>query len=79
MDTVRVLVGDKQYVTLYTMDKINGLISTGTVLPIASSAYRGTLFALQSSSGAADILYVCLKQADDSYAWKDLLTFRFAP
>lgn len=79
MDEVRVLIGEKRYVTLYTMEKIDSLISSGTVLPTPSVSYRGSSFTLEGASGVADIVYVCVKDATDTYVWKDTLTFRFAP
>lgn len=112
MDEIRVLIGDKRYVTLYTIEKIDALISnvealpgpqgpqgaqgiqgiqgakgdtgdsgysTGSTLPTPSSTYRGKSFTLLGSSGVADSCYICLKKADDTYEWKDMLTFRFAP
>lgn len=107
--TVRVMVGEKRFVTQYTQEEIDEQIedisltpgpegpqgeqgpkgdkgdtgdpgySTGSSLPTPGSTYRGTLFTVTGSSGTADAVYVCLKQADDTYVWKDLLTFRFAP
>lgn len=154
MDEIRVLIGDKRYVTLYTIEKVDSLLSnvvampgpegpqgiqgiqgpqgpqgikgdtgpqgpqgikgdtgpqgtigpqgiqgpegpqgiqgvkgdtgdsgysTGTVLPTPSATYRGKSFTLLGSSGVADSCYICLKKADGTYEWKDMLTFRFAP
>jgi hypothetical protein len=53
--------------------------STGTALPTASLTYRGKAFTILGSSGVADSCYICLKKADGSYEWKDMLTFRFGP
>lgn len=83
MNEVRVLIGENRFVTLYTRDYIDALsgdlLPTGDTLPTASETYRGKVFIEFGGSGVADICYVCLKQADGTYEWKDLLTFRFGP
>lgn len=56
----------------------SGLL-TGTELPTASATYRGKTFTLLGGTGVADKSYICLKNASDTYEWKDTLTFRFAP
>jgi len=42
-------------------------IEKGTVLPTAGAAYRGQLFYIQSPSGTADKVYICIKLANDTY------------
>ena len=44
-------------------------ILSGTALPTASVTYRGKIFILLGATGVADISYVCLKKADNSYHW----------
>lgn len=43
---------------------------TGSTLPTAGSAYRGQVRAVRGATGVADVLYVCMKDAADAYAWK---------
>jgi hypothetical protein len=43
------------------------LSSTG--LPTASSSYTRKIIYLSNGAGVADKVYVCYKQADDTYAW----------
>jgi hypothetical protein len=40
-----------------------------SALPTAGLAYRGKITILRGAAGVADLLYVCKKQADGSYAW----------
>jgi hypothetical protein len=40
-----------------------------SALPTAGLAYRGKITVLRGAAGVADLLYVCKKQADGSYAW----------
>lgn len=41
----------------------------GAALPAASAEHRGKLFLLFGAAGAADVLYICEKKADDSFDW----------
>lgn len=41
--------------------------------PEASSGVRGSICIVKGTSGVADKIQICLKKADDSYAWFDLL------
>jgi hypothetical protein len=40
-----------------------------TSLPTASSTYRGHMLRVEGGGGVADVLYVCQKKADNTYAW----------
>ena len=44
-------------------------IGTVTTLPVASAAYRSKTICLLGDNTHADALYICLKQADNTYAW----------
>ncbi len=44
-----------------------------TSLPSPSSTHRGKLYRLVGSTGVADELYICMKLADDSYDWVQLI------
>lgn len=44
-------------------------ITSGSALPTASSSYRGKFFYLLGGQAIADILYVCIKNAADTYEW----------
>jgi len=46
-------------------------------LPTASSTYRGVLVQVQGGAGVADKLCVCVKKADDTYGWFDLISDTF--
>lgn len=46
--------------------------STG-VLPAASATYRNKVRVVQGATGVADRIYMCVKNADDTYAWIDML------
>lgn len=41
-------------------------------LPTASSTYRGCLAFVEAGTGSNDKLYVCVKNADGSYAWDEI-------
>jgi hypothetical protein len=41
----------------------------GAALPNAAGEHRGRFFLLLGAAGAADVLYICIKKADDSYGW----------
>lgn len=45
------------------------LITQGT-RPSADSFHRGTLWISQGGTGVADVLYLCIKDATNSYVWK---------
>jgi len=45
-----------------------GKDSDGT-LPTASADYRGKMIRVEGGMGEGDKLYVCMKKADDTYAW----------
>lgn len=38
-------------------------------LPTASESYRGKILRVEGGAGVADKLYMCMKKADDTYAW----------
>jgi len=38
-------------------------------LPTAGAGYRGKMIRVEGGSGVADILYMCMKKADDTYGW----------
>lgn len=44
-------------------------IGAVTALPVASVAYRSKTICLLGDATHADALYICLKQADNTYAW----------
>lgn len=50
----------------------NGYLPAVAALPTATSLYRRRLVVLDSGTGKADGVYVCVKLADDSYAWAKL-------
>ena len=41
----------------------------GAALPTAASQLRGMQFLVQGGAGVADVLYVCMKSAADTYSW----------
>jgi len=41
-------------------------------LPTASAEYAGTLLYWRRASGTEESVFICRKQADDSYIWKSL-------
>lgn len=41
-------------------------------LPTPSADYRGKVIRIEGGSGEADHVYMCLKQADESYVWSQL-------
>lgn len=43
-------------------------ITKGT-LPVADSAYHGAIYLVVGGVGIADVLKICVKKADDTYAW----------
>lgn len=45
-----------------------------TVLPAASAEYRGQFFLVEGGQGIADEMYVCLKNAADTYEWQKITT-----
>jgi hypothetical protein len=52
---------------------------TGNVssLPTPDSSYRGALVRVEGGSGVADQVCICVKKADDSYGWFDLISGTF--
>jgi len=56
---------------IYSIDGLPPYIEDGASLPPAGAAYRGRMF-YKRSNGGSDVLYICLKGADGSYAWKVL-------
>ncbi len=42
-------------------------------LPTAAEEYRGRLLVLDGGAGVADKAYICLKQADGTFAWKEAI------
>ncbi len=42
--------------------------------PAASVDTRGSIFLVRSTTGNPDVLQVCMKKTDDSYAWVDVVT-----
>jgi hypothetical protein len=54
--------------------EINGgvRLNTSTSRPACNTNSRGTIWFTQGSTGVADKLEVCVKQADENYAWKAL-------
>jgi hypothetical protein len=54
----------------------DGAVGIGGIgaLPSASATYRGCLWVVQGAGGAADVCYVCLKSAADTYSWKTVST-----
>lgn len=80
-DEVKVLTGDRRYVTLYTREKIDRMlnISSGVSLPMPSESYRGQLFVVEGTAGVSDALYICMKNSSDVYYWENILQFRFGP
>lgn len=45
------------------------LRTTGTKIVTPTAEQRGALFLEQGGAGVADVLWVCMKNAADSYAW----------
>lgn len=41
----------------------------GSALPNAAGEHRGKFFLLWGAAGAADVLYICAKKTDDTFAW----------
>jgi len=44
------------------------------VLPAASAAYRGKMLRVEGGAGVADLLYMCMKSAADTYSWVQIAT-----
>jgi hypothetical protein len=38
--------------------------------PTANASSQGRIFVAQGASGVADVVYVCIKAADETYSWK---------
>lgn len=45
-----------------------------TALPTASAELEGCIVLIVGASGAASVLYVCLKGTADTYSWKAVAT-----
>lgn len=43
-------------------------------LPTASVNYRGKVALVLGAAGAADVIYLCMKDAADAYAWETWLS-----
>jgi hypothetical protein len=43
-------------------------------LPAASATYRGKLIRVEGGEGVADKTYQCMKAADESYSWKEVVS-----
>lgn len=43
-----------------------------TSLPAAASNKRGVMFRVEGATGVADGIYICVKQENDTYAWKQV-------
>lgn len=60
----------------YTEDEVDDLIAdfatslSGASPPAAAEAYRGVFFLIEGGTGVADVLQVCVKKDDDTYAWR---------
>lgn len=48
---------------------IESEFETIAALPAATGAYRGKTFIVQGATGSQDVLYLCVKKADETYAW----------
>lgn len=49
-------------------------IANYTSLPTASATFRNTMAIVHGGTGVADVLYICLKSAADTYSWKTVVT-----
>lgn len=70
-DRVRVLIdprGDRYVAAILGRDALPPAEPVAS-LPAASSALRGRFRLVVGDPGVADAVYVCVKLADDSYAW----------
>lgn len=45
-------------------------VPTVTALPTAGEHFRFCLLGVKAAAGAADVLYCCMKDAADAYAWE---------
>lgn len=51
-------------------DKVkNASVNITSVLPTPSASNRGQIIYLEKNSGVADEIYICRKNANDSYQW----------
>ena len=50
------------------------ILSTAISKPAAAAAVRGMLFVVQGAGGVTDTLQICLKAADNSYNWINIIT-----
>lgn len=56
-----------------TGDPISLVVSLYNTLPVADASNRGSFAVVLGGPGVADVLYVCLKKSDDTYAWVKLM------
>jgi hypothetical protein len=49
--------------------RTSSVVLQGNTLPAPDSSQRGRMLYVYGAAGAADALYVCMKQADGSYKW----------
>jgi hypothetical protein len=70
-----VITSDNQITSITDLRNLGSIYAVdstgwaGGTLPEAQQQYRGRLFTLEGDVGVADKIYICLKQADDSYMW----------
>ncbi|HSX31459.1 MAG TPA: glycosyl hydrolase family 28-related protein, partial [Candidatus Saccharimonadales bacterium] len=50
----------------------DGWFPTVTSLPTASSSYRNAIYRITGGSGVTDGVYICIKDATDTYVWREL-------
>jgi len=63
---------DNQWIEIYN-DVFLQLAKITNSLPSASDIHRGKLIRVEGGTGEKDILYLCKKKADETYAWLKLL------
>lgn len=51
-------------------------VNTTGALPAAGAAYRGQFRLVPGGAGELDVMYVCVKLADDTYAWTEVGSMR---
>jgi hypothetical protein len=70
-DFVRVIIttdGDR-FIWDILGRSIDGAIPQVAALPDPTEALRGTMLLRRGGTGVADVVYVCVKGADDAYTW----------
>jgi hypothetical protein len=61
--------------TVYGDVNFGGYIQVGkSALPTASATYRGKIIRVEGATGVADVCYICMKSATDTYSWKAIVT-----